>query len=166
MNTRWAVSLVAICLLGSVVPRSAHGQSLAEASAREKERRRKAAESTTPTSGAKAAPAGGPAAAVTETHTESWWRSHSRTCREAVADAEAQVKYYQARIDEARTPAAPSPSGDATPAPSPRALTDAEKRDAEASLAVAQKQLAAARKQMPDLEDEARREQASPEWLR
>jgi hypothetical protein len=45
-------------------------------------------------------------------------------------------------------------------------MTEAEKREAEASLATAQRQLAAARKQMQDLEDQARREQVPAEWLR
>jgi hypothetical protein len=159
-----STGIATLCILGFLGSSLAHGQSLADAAAREKERRRKAAEASAPASGsAKAPSAGAPATAVAETHTESWWRSHSRTCREAVADAEAQVKYYQARIDEARTP--PPLSAESTQAP-PRAMTDADKREAEASLAVAHKQLAVARKQLADLEDQARREQAPPEWLR
>jgi hypothetical protein len=150
---------VTVCMVG-LLASSASGQSLADAATKEKERRRKAAESSSPAvAGAKAQPS--TASATTEVHTDSWWRSHSRTSREAVADAEAQVKYYQARLDEARTDRQPGPA-DAAPA---RVLTDAEKRDAEASLAAAQKQLAAARKQMQELEEQARREQVPPEWL-
>ncbi len=155
-----------LCIVGLLGSSSARGQSLADAAAKERERRRKAAESTvpaSPASPAKAAPVAG--GAPTEVHTESWWRSHSRTHREAVADAEAQVKYYQARIDEAKAPQ-PSATDSTQPAAPPRVMTEAEKREAEASLATAQRQLAAARKQMQDLEDQARREQVPAEWLR
>jgi membrane-bound lytic murein transglycosylase B len=164
MINRSTCTLSTLCIVGFLGSSSAHGQSLTEAAAKEKERRRKAAESSlpVPASGTPRAASAAPAAAA-EIHTESWWRSHSRTCREAVADAEAQVKYYQARIDEAKTP----PPADSTqPAAPPRVMTETEKREAEASLATAQKQLAAARKQMGDLEEQARREQVPPEWLR
>jgi carboxylesterase type B len=155
--------VVTLCMVG-LLASSASGQSLADAAAKEKERRRRASESSAPpATGAKSAPS--TAAAATEVHTDSWWRSHSRTSREAVADAEAQVKYYQARLDEARTDRQPGPADEPHAAPL-RVLTDTEKRDAEASLAAAQKQLAAARKQMQELEEQARREQVPPEWLR
>jgi hypothetical protein len=165
MTNRSTGIVATLCIVGILGLSSAHAQSLAEASAREKERRRKTAESSVPASGAAKTAPSVPGAA-TEIHTESWWRSHSRTYREAVADAEAQVKYYQARIDEARRAGQPQP-GDAPQQAAPaRVVTEAEKREAEASLATAQKQLAAARKQMDDLEDQARREQVPPEWLR
>jgi hypothetical protein len=163
MILRSTGTVVTLCMVG-LLASSASGQSLADAAAKEKERRRKAAESSAPApAGAKAGPS--TTAALAEVHTDSWWRSHSRTCRETVADAEAQVKYYQARLDEARTDREPGPA-DATHAAPARVLSDAEKRDAEASLAAAQKQLAAARKQLQELEEQARREQVPQEWLR
>jgi hypothetical protein len=157
--------VVTLCIVGFLGSSLASGQSLADAAAKEKERRRKSAESSAPAA-AGAKPASSTPAAPTEVHTDSWWRSHSRTGREAVADAEAQVKYYQARLDEARTDRQPGPTDDAPHTAPSRVLTDAERRDAEVSLAAAQKQLAAARKQMQELEERARREQVPPEWLR
>jgi hypothetical protein len=157
-----------LCVLGLLGSTSAWSQSLSEAAAKEKERRKRAdaarSDPSPATADGKPAPAPAPA---TEVHSESWWRSHARTSREAIADAEAQVKYYEARIEEARTGVRHPQPGDASPPlPPARVATDAEKREAEASLAQAQKQLAAARKQMEDLESQARREQVPPEWLR
>ena len=168
-----------ICIIGILAAPPAPAQSLSEAAAKEKERRKKASSADSSASSdtqraeaprAKAVPgaeAKAPPATATEFHGESWWRSKARTGREAIADAEAQVKYYEARIEEARTGIhQPQPGDSIHPLPPARVATDAEKREAEASLAQAQKQLAAARKQMEDLEDQARREQVPPDWLR
>src|SRR5262245_14578769 len=108
-----------LCILAFLGPSQARGQSLADAAAKERERRRKAAETATYADQGKPGDAGtAPAASsasmrASETHTESWWRSHARTCREAVADAEEQVKYYGARIEEARTGVRQPQPGDA-----------------------------------------------------
>jgi hypothetical protein len=166
MTTRSTALAATLCIFGFLMTSPTHGQSLSEAAAKEKERRKRADATKATPSSATADVRPAPATA-TEVHSESWWRSHARTGREAIADAEAQVKYYEARIQEARTGIPQPQPGDASPPlPPTRVATDAEKREAEASLAQARRQLAAARKQMADLEDQARREQVPPEWLR
>ncbi len=184
---RSAHILGSLCVLGFLGMGPAEAQSLTELAAKEKERRKKAGTTEAPAfsnddlrklpDSAEANPdraaddKSRPARATTptdgEARSESWWRSRAKDCREEIADAEQQVKYYEARLEEARTGIRQPQPGDATrQLPPTRIATDYEKRAAEAGLALAQRSLAAAKKQMEDLEDEARKKQILPGWLR
>jgi hypothetical protein len=160
-----------------------NAQSLADAARKEKERREKAGATTAPSftdedlkkEGAssespKSGPSPAPRASSTRApadHDEAWWRAQAAAKRSAVARAEAEVKRYEQLVEEARTGIRqPLPIDGVRQVPPRRVATDAEKRSAEAGLAASRLQLAEATKAMDDLEDEARRKQILPGWLR
>src|SRR5262245_41036490 len=108
MTIRSTCTGVLLCVLGFLATAPARGQSLGDAAAKEKERRKKAAAAEPSPKPSASADAKAAPAAATEFHSESWWRSKARTAHDAVADAEAQVKYYEARLEEGKPrPAAP-----------------------------------------------------------
>jgi len=172
-------------LLGSLGVAGANGQSLAEEARKQKERREKAGSptSTSPSfsnedlqkqggsseSQKESSKPGEPRSSSTKTtgdHDEAWWRAQAQERRDAIVEAEAEVKRYEGLLEEARTGIRQPLPSDATRQVPRRIVTDAERRLAEAALAASRLQLAEAKKAMDDLEDEARRKQILPGWLR
>jgi len=181
--------LAGLCLFGFLGAATVGGQSLAEQAEKAKQRRKKAGKTDAP------APAfsnedlrklpdsaeGNPdrssddesqdsrtsTASGAEAESEAWWRARARACREGIEEAEQAVKRYEALVEEARTGIRQPQPGDATrQLPPPRVASDAEKRAAEFNLAQARRGLAEAKKETEDLEEEARKKQILPGWLR
>jgi hypothetical protein len=180
---RWARVLGGLCLLGGLGAGTAAGQGLADLAKKEKERREKAgstgapafsnddlekrpdsAETNASDEGSRSSRTTPPSDA--EARSETWWRAQAEACREAIAEAEQAVKTYEALLEEARTGIRQPQPGDANKQLPPRVATDSQKRAAEYGLALARRQLAQAKKDMDALEDEARKKQILPGWLR
>ena len=90
------------------------------------------------------------------------WRAVARERREALARAEAQVAELEARITDLRNDLRPTGLGD----PNRQQTREAEIGQAQRQLETARVALAAARKAVDDLEDDARRAGALPGWVR
>jgi hypothetical protein len=187
----WVLALGLLLVAGGV-----SGQSLAEAAKREKERRAKvveggpsftdedlkrrgeAGDSTSGDAGDASGKtagegAGGGKSAGAKSGTpkagagdEASWRRRAKALRDAVAAAEAPVAQAQVVLDHTQAGIRQPLPGDAMKQVPPPAVTDRDRRAAEANLEAAKAELARARKALEDFQDEARRKGILPGWLR
>lgn len=186
LSDRWVRVLGGLCLLGSLGAGTAAGLSLADLAKKEKERREKAGATGAPAfsnedlrklpDSAEANPNrssdDGSRTSRTsrptddEGQSEAWWRSRANDGREEIAEAEQAVKHHEALVEEARTGIRQPQPGDATRQLPPRVASDTERRAAQLGLSLSKQRLAQAKKAMDELEEEARKKQILPGWLR
>ena len=93
---------------------------------------------------------------------EPYWRGRANDRRAAIAEAEVRVSDLQKRLSALYLDAEPTNLRD----PNRMQTRQAEIAKVGDDLAAAQRELAAARKALTDLEEEARRAGALPGWLR
>jgi len=174
-----------------LVAEGAAGQSLGEAARKERERRKKAGpvgptftdadlkagepggEPAPAASGEEPAPpgeVGEPAVAPPGDEagpgTEVYWRERARTVRDRIAAAEDRLRRAETALEGARVGIRQPLPGDALKQVPDSPVTDAERQAAEKEVAAARLERERARKAQEDLEDEARRREAPPGWLR
>jgi hypothetical protein len=107
---------------------------------------------------------GGDGPAADSAGAEEAWRKRAADARERIATAEKRVNELQARYTDLSQDVNPSPEdiGD----PMRLFKLDEKKRDALAELEKAKAEVAAKRKALEDLEEEARRKSVPSGWLR
>ena len=172
MRRLWALSLLLPFTLSSVVL----CQSLAEVAEKEKERKKKAPPATQSFSDAdlpkrdprkgSPAPTAPPAPDPSRDNkaTEARWRAMARDRRVAISQAEKRVAEIQASLDNSSLDTDPNPP-DAFD-PNRLQKLEASKAALRGDLASAKTTLAAAKKALENLEEDARRNSIPPGWLR
>jgi hypothetical protein len=96
------------------------------------------------------------------TKNERYWRKQAAERREAVEEADKNVRDLQARLTALRNDLTPTNLMD----PGRLQTQDRDIRQAEGELEAARRDAATARQRVADLEDEARRAGALPGWVR